>query len=182
MRAVRFAIVILLASSWGCTVSAGKPAFLVEALPIEQSAVVEVDPATAERTYKFNSWLSFPAVGPYTYQLGEQFVSHSESLERQAFPATRSPEYRLDLELTGYDVSTFYRASCRVRATIVENATGDTLLDKQYVEVGRTAIVRMLFLGFFAVRSAIRATTVTCFDAAFRRVAEDVATRIESLR
>jgi hypothetical protein len=181
MRSVRFlAVVVLVASSWGCTFSAGKPGFLVEALPTEQAVAVEVAPATVGRKYTFNSWLSFPGVGPWTYYLGDQFVAHAESLERQALSQTGSPNYRLHLELTGYDVSTFYRASCRIRATLSGDATGETLLDRQYVEVGRTAVVRMLFLGFFAVRSAIRATTSTCFDAAFGRVAEDVATKIRS--
>lgn len=160
-----------------CSPITARPPTLMVELAGQYPVSVVAESASSEQRYDFNSWLSFPAVGPWSFEVGEQFEKYANSLRQQLSPGPKDGDYELRLHLTAFDVNTFYRASCAVRATMTERSTGKVVLDRQYVGIGRSAFLRVFWLGWFfgvGTRGALPATASSAFDSAFAKIADDV--------
>jgi hypothetical protein len=178
------AIIAVAATLAACSIRTAHPIILPDNPVLRRPVAVELDPASTAETYRFTSWLSFPAVGSWTYDVGGDFGRYAAAFSRDALSTSagtrpQSP-LRLHLTLVGYDLDTVYRATCSIRATLIDPSNEKILLDRNYAGVGRTAFLRVFFFGWFfgvGTRSGVRATMDGAFAAAFGKIATDVASK-----
>ncbi|MFI5395319.1 MAG: hypothetical protein ACHQ9S_07275 [Candidatus Binatia bacterium] len=169
-----------------CTIGAARPGLVLNAAAVQRPVTIEIDPASSREEYGFFSWLSFPFIGPWTYEVGDQFAKYAETLERQVLlPHGNATGLHLRLTLTEYHVSTGYSASCSVRATLTDSGTDTVLLDRSYAGVGSTTLQRVLWGGGFfglGTRSALKVTTKEALDRVFTSLATDIASAVATAR
>lgn len=183
-RLVRIVILAALAvAPAGCSIRTPHPIILPDNAILQRPVTIDLDPASTAETYRFASWLSFPAVWPWWYDVGGDFSRYAATFEREALATrgdTTQPPLRLRLTLVGYEIDTFYKGSCVIRGTLTDPTSGKILLDRNYAGIGRTAFVRVFAFGWFfgvGTRSGVRATMDGAFAAAFGKIAGDVSSK-----
>ncbi len=152
--------------------------YSLEGAPIEEFVRVVVPPSTRAGDRAISSFSTGIAYRWHA-QYGRMFLQALEvelpylfrSYELVDQPST-GPATQLTLEVSSYDFSDF-AAHAAVSAEL-KGADGKSLVVQRYFATGRSGADKMVGLGVFGMKSAVRQSTLDAYREILSRVASDV--------
>lgn len=183
--AARLALMLTLVVLTGCAHQVGfdpEADYSLETARQDVPLMVVIDEETRKREEEVRSatvgwghtW--HVQVGEMLYQVADiefsQTFNDHEMLSRREESEPGSEAVALELEVPEYRFEGF-EARLRVKARAF-SANGETILDESYYAVGQSQGAKMFWGGAFAMKSALRQSSMDAYRQAFRRLRDNL--------